>query len=420
MGFVARARRRGVGTVEATIEEVARKAGVSTATVSRSLRGMAGVSARTAERVRNVAEQIGYSVSPFASRLASGRAGTVAVILPYLDRWFFGEILGAAEPVFQETGLDLLLYHVGDIEARRDYFSFHLLRQRVDGVLLVTLALLPSESDALRALRVPVCTVGVEVAGFHSVNIDDIAAAARAVQHLINLGHRRIALISGDTDDTTMFTVPRDRRTGYRAALEAGGLPADPSVEVRGDFTAAGGRRAVAELFAWQDPLTAIFAESDETAFGALGSLTRMGLKVPPDISLVGFDDHPLAEILDLTTISQSVVDQGRAVARQLVAALGGAAEQSEPWQLRLPTALVVRGTTRVASSSSGATPRAPAADEAKPQATRAMAAGGPRSRSSSSRPAKLSRWAATAKRDAPVVITSKSKTERKRQTYEQ
>lgn len=139
-----------MGTVEATIEEVARTAGVSTATVSRSLRGMAGVSARTAERVRNVAEQIGYSVSPFASRLASGRAGTVAVILPYLDRWFFGEILGAAEPVFQEAGLDLLLYHVGDIEARRNYFSFHLLRKRVDGVLLVTLALLPSEIDALR------------------------------------------------------------------------------------------------------------------------------------------------------------------------------------------------------------------------------------------------------------------------------
>ena len=135
--------------MEPTIEEVAWRAGVSTATVSRSLRGQDGVSLATAQRVRHVADEIGYAASPFASRLASGRAGTVAVVLPYLDRWFFGEILGAAEPVFRQAGLDLLLYHVGDVETRREYFSFRLLRKRVDGVLLVTLALTSHEVDAL-------------------------------------------------------------------------------------------------------------------------------------------------------------------------------------------------------------------------------------------------------------------------------
>ena len=284
--------------MEPTIEEVARRAGVSTATVSRSLRGRDGVSLTTAQRVRHVAAEIGYAASPFASRLASGRAGTVAVILPYLDRWFFGEILGAAEPVFREAGLDLLLYHVGDVETRREYFSFGLLRKRVDGVLLVTLALTPSEVDALRALSVPVCMVGVEVEGFSSVTIDDVSAAASAVQHVLNLGHKRVALISGDPEDSTMFTVPRDRRAGYRAVLEVGGIPLDPSLEVQGDFTAAGGQRAAAELFTRRRPPTAIFAESDEMAFGAIRTVSRLGLRVPEDVSVIGFDDHPLAEIL--------------------------------------------------------------------------------------------------------------------------
>ena len=338
--------------MEPTIEEVARRAGVSTATVSRSLRGRDGVSLTTAQRVRHVAAEIGYAASPFASRLASGRAGTVAVILPYLDRWFFGEILGAAEPVFREAGLDLLLYHVGDVETRREYFSFGLLRKRVDGVLLVTLALTPSEVDALRALSVPVCMVGVEVEGFSSVTIDDVSAAASAVQHVLNLGHKRVALISGDPEDSTMFTVPRDRRAGYRAALEVGGIPLDPSLEVQGDFTAAGGQRAAAELFTRRRPPTAIFAESDEMAFGAIRTVSRLGLRVPEDVSVIGFDDHPLAEIFDLTTISQAVDDQGRDVARQLVNALQGGNEADWVGQFRAPTRLVVRGSTSVATGS--------------------------------------------------------------------
>ena len=140
--------------------------------------------------------------------------------------------------------------------------------------------------------------VGVEVEGFSSVTIDDVSAAASAVQHVLNLGHKRVALISGDPEDSTMFTVPRDRRAGYRAALEVGGIPLDPSLEVQGDFTAAGGQRAAAELFTRRRPPTAIFAESDEMAFGAITTLSRLGLRVPEDVSVIGFDDHPLAESL--------------------------------------------------------------------------------------------------------------------------
>jgi DNA-binding LacI/PurR family transcriptional regulator len=193
--------------------------------------------------------------------------------------------------------------------------------------------------------------VGGELDGFHSVTVDDVGAAKQAVQHLANLRHERIALITGDTEDPTLCGAPRDRRAGYREALEEAGLPLDPGLEARGDFTAAGGAGAAAELFTRRQPPTAIFAESDEMAFGALGTLARLGLRVPGDVSVVGFDDHPLAAAMELTTMSQGVGDQGRAVARQLVAALAAGASAGGRERLHLPTRLLVRGTTAIAAA---------------------------------------------------------------------
>ena len=138
-----------------TIKEVADLAGVSPSSVSRSLRGVGGISASTTERIREAAEQLGYSVSPAAYRLATGRTGTVAVVMPYLTRWFYAEVLGGAEQVVREAGLDMILYHVGDTEMRQRYFSSGLLRKRVDGVLLVTLALTEPEVERAACARCP-------------------------------------------------------------------------------------------------------------------------------------------------------------------------------------------------------------------------------------------------------------------------
>jgi LacI family transcriptional regulator, repressor for deo operon, udp, cdd, tsx, nupC, and nupG len=332
---------------KATIEEVASLAGVSPSSVSRSLRGVGGVSANTTARIRAAAEQLGYSVSPAASRLATGRTGTVAVVMPYLTRWFFAELLGGAEQVFRDAGLDLLLYHVGDTEMRQRYFSSGLLRKRVDGVVLVILALTEPEVRALRALDVPVCMVGTELEGFSSIRIDDVEGAFTAVQHLLNLGHRRIGIISGDPNEPMHFTVPLDRRIGYRAALEAAGLQADRELEAHGAFTVEGGDEATMQLLGRRNLPTAIFAECDEMAFGALRALGRVGLRVPADVSVIGFDNHPMASYFDLTTISQSVRDQGREIAQQLVGAVARPGDATVR-QLQAPTQLVVRGTTAV------------------------------------------------------------------------
>ncbi|MGC8627261.1 MAG: LacI family DNA-binding transcriptional regulator [Acidimicrobiales bacterium] len=335
---------------KATIKDVANLAGVSPSSVSRSLRGVGGVSKATTERIQAAAERLGYSVSPAAYRLATGRTGTVAVVMPYLTRWFFAEVLGGAEEVIRQAGLDLLLCHVGDPEMRQKYFSSGILRKRVDGVLLVTLALTEPEVHALHSLDVPVCMVGAQVDGFSSICIDDVASARLAVQHLINLGHERIALIAGDPHEPMHFTVPLQRRAGYEAALKAAHLPVSLELEAHGAFTVEGGEEATAELLGRAEPPTAIFAECDEMAFGALRVLHRVGLRVPSDVSVIGFDNHPMASYFGLTTIEQNVRQQGRLIAEHLVSAAQGT--DSTVVRLSAPTRLIVRRTTQSPGAS--------------------------------------------------------------------
>lgn len=344
-GAKRRAREGGRPVAKTTIKDVAQLAGVSPSTVSRSLRGIGGLSAGTVSRIKEAAEHLGYSVSPAAYRLATGRTGTIAVVMPYITRWFFAELLGGVEKVVREAGLDLLLYHVGDTEMRQQYFSSGLLRKRVDGVVLVTLALTDPEVAALRSLDVPVYMVGAEVEGFSSVCIDDLDSSRTAVQHLVNLGHSDIALISGDPNEPMHFTVPLHRRRGYREALVSAGLTVRPELEAHGPFTVEGGYSATVKLLSRRSLPTAIFAESDEMAFGALKALDRVGLRVPEDVSVVGFDDHPMASYFELTTVAQDVPGQGRLIAEQLVSSVMGP-EGAPAVRLSAQTHLVVRQTT--------------------------------------------------------------------------
>lgn len=336
----------------ATSDDVARMAGVSTATVSRALRGVDGVNARTRERVRLAALDLGYVSSPAASRLAGGRTGTVAVVVPFITRWFFSEVISGAEEVLRSRGMDLLLYNLGHVEGRERYFSGEALRQRADAVLVLCLPLSPAELEALGGAQIPVALVGADVEDRPSVRIDDVAGARTAVQHLVNLGHERIALISGTPGDPMGFTSQFDRRQGYRETLAAAGLPVDPGLDVGGDFTVEGGERAMTQLLSGPRLPTAVFAESDEMAFGALRVLRRAGLSIPGDISLIGFDNHALADLMELTTIAQPVRDQGAQAAELLLDVLDG---HGFGRRVTLPTQLIVRGTTGPAGRASPA-----------------------------------------------------------------
>ncbi|WP_434741439.1 LacI family DNA-binding transcriptional regulator [Micromonospora sp. SH-82] len=339
------------------IDDVARLAGVSTATVSRALRGLPTVSADTRRRVLAAAEQLEYAVSPSASRLAGGRTGTVAVVVPRITRWFFSTVVEAVEDVLYESGYDLLLCNLGGREQlRQRVLRTADLDKRADGVILVATPLRDTELTALGRLTLPGITIssGGVVPDWPWVRIDDRAAARTATRHLLDLGHRRIAHISGDPDDELAFTTHIDRRRGYEEELRAAGLEPDPSLDVESQFTINGGTRAMEELLRRGDPPTAVFAACDEMAMGAISALRDAGLRVPQDVSVIGIDDHDLAGVLGLTTIAQPAADQGTLAARILLDPIVGAlatgpsgpAEAGAEQSVVLPTRLVVRYST--------------------------------------------------------------------------
>ncbi|QOC90623.1 LacI family DNA-binding transcriptional regulator [Micromonospora craniellae] len=341
------------------IDDVARLAGVSTATVSRALRGLPTVSAATRHRVLAAAEQLQYAVSPSASRLAGGRTGTVAVVVPRITRWFFGVVVEAVEDFLHQAGYDLLLHNLGGREQNRQRLLHPVnLHNRVDAVMLVATPLRAPELTALAALDLPGVTVssGTDVPGWPCVRIDDVAAARTATRHLLDLGHRRVAHISGDPDDELAFTAHLDRRRGYQDALRAAGLRPDPSLDVESGFDIAGGTRATEELLRRGDPPTAIFAACDEMAMGALTALRDAGLRVPQDVSVIGIDDHALADVLGLSTIAQPAAEQGRLAAKLLLDPLAGPSPQTGAHQAVSPvildTRLVVRESTAPARAN--------------------------------------------------------------------
>lgn len=336
-----------------SIKDVARDVGVSTATVSRALRGLPRVSDETRERVLEAASRLGYVASPHAAGLASGQTRTVAVIVPFVTRWYFSTVIHGAEQVLRAQGYDLLLYNLaGDPQARHRVFQTHLLSKRVDAILVLALAPTPDELRWLEHHAPPVSFVGCEAALGSSVRIDDVLVARTAMAHLVELGHRRIAYVGGDTSDALDNTSPLARLRGYRAALASAGLSQDPELEIEADWTVHGGILAWQTVAALPKRPTAIFAASDEMAIGLIHAARKAGLQVPEDLSVIGIDDYEMSELFDLTTVAQPTEEQGRVAARQMLDAIDGGEAGRTPRRVVLPTRLVVRGSTRAPAVS--------------------------------------------------------------------
>ena len=335
------------GRTRASIVDVAERAGVSVATVSRALRDMPNVSAASRERVLRAAAELEYTASPLASGLVTGKIRSVGVVTPYAGRWFFAEVVRGIEEALREGGYDLVLHVLADANRRAAFFADLPVRRRVDAVLIVALPMDPAELTVLHGLDLPLACVGEPMPGVHGERIDNIASARLATQHLINLGHTRIAMIGGDPDGPERFGVPGLRAQGYREAMAGAGLPVRPEWDLDGRFTAKGGELAMTSLLsASLGRPTAVFCQSDEMAFGALRALRRTGLRCPDDVSIIGFDDHELAETFDVTTISQPVAAQGAAAARWLIDRLNGLPPAAEDEARIHPVRLVLRGST--------------------------------------------------------------------------
>lgn len=333
----------------AGIDDVARAAGVSTATVSRALSGRGRVSAATRMRVEQAAERLGYVVQASASSLASGRTRSIGVLLPLLDPWFFSTVLGGIADALARHGYDITLYVLStDAEARDAMFGTFLRRQRVDAVIAVSIDLTEEESTALAGLGVPVARIGGAHPNLTSLAIDDEAVGALATAHLLQLGHRVIAHIGALPEFDNDFRVPSQRRRGYERALSQAGISPRRDLHEASDFTLDGGAASAHRLLtAPGERPTAIFAASDEMAVGAIVTARELGLRVPEDVSVVGVDGHELGRFFGLTSIDQFPREQGVRAAETVLKLLEpGPTTDAPPSHTVLPFELVVRGST--------------------------------------------------------------------------
>ena len=330
------------------LSDVARLAQVSKATASRALSGNGYVSAETRDRVISAAATIGYVVSANAASLVTGQTRNVGVVIPHINRWYFGEVLEGIESALIAAGYDLTLYRLSDDAAeRRRVFEYFLVRKRVDAVLAVGIELNSHEVELLHALAKPIVGIGGPIEGITTLSIDDVAAAALVTEHLISLGHSRIMHFGGDQQREMDFRVHSQRLAGFRRAMVDAGLDPGETTFRPTTLSIEGGYRLALSVLA--DPRsrpTAIVAGSDEVAIGIIVAARQLGIQVPAQLSVVGIDGHELAAMFSLTTLAQHPKAQGTYAVGLLMDELS---EPPAPAELRWraqPVRLDVRGST--------------------------------------------------------------------------
>jgi LacI family transcriptional regulator len=333
-----------------SLREVARLAGVSPGTASRVLSGSSyPVSPGTRARVEDAAKTLNY-VTNFAARaLVTGRSSIVGAIVHDITDPYFSAVVRGLQDEAAAEGLVVLVGNDDREAAKLELYLTMMLSQKPAGVVLVggevhdAAARLPVAQavQRLRSQGVPVAAVGRYELDIPYVAIDDAAAVETAVTHLLQLGHRRIAFVGGSRNSTTLV----DRHAGYVAALNHAGVPVDESLVVQTPMTLTGGAEAVERLIESGVAFTAVFAPSDEMAFGVVSGLRRLGLRVPADVSVVGMDDVSMAAHADppLTTISVPARELGTAAWRLL---MRGEVDGPEDGVSRLACDLVIRAST--------------------------------------------------------------------------
>ncbi len=312
-----------------TIEDVAAAAGVSVATVSRAIRGLPNVAPRTRDRVLAVASELDYVTNRSASRLAQSRTnpagltGAVAAFVPTIDSWFTARAVSGIDAVLTESDISLVIRTITNEAQRQELLhGGPRWRDSVDATVLIDLPLHEREAFQLDSAGVRLVTLNEVTSPFPSVVLDEFAAVRLAIQHLVGTGAERIALVAGEPADTLSMEqwVPQRRRRAFEMALAEIGIHFDDDLSDYGGFTAVGGHDAALRLLRRPDRPDAIFAMSDEMAVGVLEAAGSLGLDVPRDVKVVGFDDHDVAAMVGLTTVRQPVAEMGSAAARLALA----------------------------------------------------------------------------------------------------
>lgn len=328
-----------------TIHDVAERAGVGIGTVSSVLNNSRPVHEETRRKVLKAIAELDFVPNPSGRRLSIGKTHTIAVIITFFTSASQIERLRGVMSVIVESDYEISLFVVETVVQRKKVLQTVPRPGRVDGLLIFSLNLTDDEVRRIRQQNIPVVLVESSHPDFSYITLDDVGGARAAVQHLINLGHRKIAYISEDLNDPFGSFFGRNRYMGYCQALEAADLPIDPIYHRQGKHNREGGRQMTFDLLNLSDPPTAIFAYSDEFALGVLEAARDLDLKVPDDLSVVGYDDIELAHFAQLTTVRQHLFDSGVKGVELLLDAIHQSADPPLT-QLQLSTELVMRYTT--------------------------------------------------------------------------
>ncbi len=332
-----------------TIRDVAKKAKVGVGTVSRVLNNSPAVRDETRLRVISVIEELEYTPNPIARRLSTGLTLTIGVVLPYLTMPSFIARLRGVQSVLTDSKYDLVLYDIENSSQRDSYFQNFSLKSRVDGVLLISLPPDDEQAEALNYSNIPV----VLIDGYHPnmccVYPNDQQGGRIATQHLIELGHHKIAFLS-DYLSTPFHPSMRLRYQGYREVLNAENIPFSPKYQIEGERGRINARTMAKQLLSQDNPPTAVFAASDTHAIGVIDGAQELGIKVPDELSVIGYDNIRDAEYVNLTTIDQHLIQSGIDGANLLLEMLDNPSKDNHVKKI-LDVDLVVRGTTQRPSS---------------------------------------------------------------------
>jgi DNA-binding LacI/PurR family transcriptional regulator len=327
----------------ASIKDIARIAKVSHSTVSRALRESPLVNPKTAERIRRIAAQSGFRASAVARSLATRRTHTIGVVVTTIADPFVAEVVGGIEEEAMAHNYSVFLANCNADPDREIKVVQSFEDRRVDGIVVTASRVGALYAGVLEKMRMPIVLLNNQHPSqfAHSVLIENFEASRRAVRHLVELGHRRIAYVG----DRFGYGSDSERFSGYRSALDEANIPFLPDLVVHGDGKAGGGSTAMENLLNQPAPPTAVFCYNDMTAMGALKAMRGRGLRAPEDMSLVGFDDLPLALYMDppLTTVRQPKHEMGRLAMEVLLKLIAGSeAEQS----IKVSGELIVREST--------------------------------------------------------------------------
>jgi LacI family transcriptional regulator len=324
-----------------TIIDVAREAGVSYGTVSRVINDSPNVKDETRERVKEVIDRMGFVGNRNARSLVSGKSHVIGLLIPDLGTAYIGEIIRGIDLELESIHYNLMLYTTHRRETKESGYISSLIQSGVDGVILILPRNPANYLEKLRALNFPYVLVdhqGIDDQG-PAVGATNFQGAFDATEYLLQLGHKQIAFITGSMD----LGCSQERLNGFKTAMQKHSVPVTPEWVLEGDFEQSAGYDGASKLMSLSNRPTAIFASNDMMAFGVMNAVRDMGLKIPGDISVIGFDDVFQASqtMPGLTTIHQPLEQMGREATRLLVEMM--AEREIKPGKVDLPTRLILR-----------------------------------------------------------------------------